>query len=123
MRVVYIADDGTEFNNKIECESYEYESNIKNNTIIMLNEEGDKLDSSNDMNIEDCYYIKVKTNKDLEILQEIYEYTGFTVPYEIGEFYYGKNDSWYLIDNRIKELKDELNKLKNIKEKMNEYQS
>lgn len=121
MKVVYIADDGTEFNNEIECKSYEYESNIKNNTIIMLNKEGDKLDSSNDMNIEHCYYIKVKTNKDLEILQKIYDYTGFTVPYEIGEFYYGENDSWYLIDNRIKELKDELNKFKNIKEKLNGY--
>lgn len=121
MRTVYIADDGTEFDNELDCESYEYELNVKNNTIIMFNEEGELLDSSNYMNIENCYYIKIKTNNDLEILQKIYEYTGFIVPNEIGEFYYDDSDRfdnlWHSIDDRIKEL----NKLKNIKEKMNEY--
>lgn len=123
MRTVYIADDGKEFDNEYDCKIYDYKLKIKNNTIIMFDKEGKELDSSNDMNIEYCHYIKVKTYKDLEILQEIYECTGFTVPEEIGEFYYGDGDTWYLIDNKIKELEEELNKLKNIKEKMNEYQN
>lgn len=121
MRTVYIADDGTKFDNELDCENYEYELNVKNNTIIMFDEEGEVLDSSNYMNIENCYYIKIKTNNDLEILQKIYEYTGFIVPNEIGEFYYDDSDRfdnlWHSIGDRI----EELNKLKNIKEKMNEY--
>ena len=120
MRTVYIADDGKKFDDEYDCKMHDYELKIKNNTIIMLNEEGYKLDSSNDENIEYCYYIKVQTDKDLEILQKIYEYTGFTVPNKLGEFYFDDSDTWYLIDDRIKELKNELNKLKNIKEKMNE---
>lgn len=106
-----------------DCTRHDYELKLKNNTIIMFNNQGELLDSLNDMNIEHCYYIKVKTNKDLEILQNIEKHTGFTVPNEIGEFYYDDSDSWYFINDRIKELNNELNKLKNIKEKMNGYQN
>lgn len=120
MRVVYIADDGTEYDNEYDCQMHEN----KNNKIIMLDEEGKELDSSNNMNIQSCYYIKIQTNKDLEILQKFYEYTGFAVPEKIGEFYYNyDNDTWRFINDRIKELKYELNKLKNIKEKLNGYQN
>lgn len=120
MRTVYIADDGTEFDDDFECEKYEYKCDFKNNNIIILDREGEILDSSDDINFNFCHYIKVKSFKDLDILQKIYEYNEFNVPNDIGEFYYDdESDYWYLIDDKIEELNDELNKLKNIKYKLN----
>lgn len=43
MRTVYIADDGKEFDNELDCKEYEYGLNIKNNNIIFLDINREKI--------------------------------------------------------------------------------
>ena len=120
MRMVYIADDGTEFDNEIECNEYEHECNMKNSEIIMLNSNGKKLEIT-DENYERCSYIKITNDKDLNIIKQMgYNIGLYENPEEIGEFYWNYEDEyWIKIDDRIEELESDLEELKIIKEKLN----
>ena len=45
MKVIYIADDGKEFDNEYDCESYEWELNHAHlNEICFYDKDGNKLD-------------------------------------------------------------------------------
>lgn len=119
MRVVYIADDGTEFDNEIECETYEQKEKLKDNTIIMLDGNNNLLDNTIE-NFESCLAISIKNRRDLDILHYMEEYTGYSCPYDTGDFYYNTyNNEWECLDTKIKELEAELNSYKIIKEKLN----
>lgn len=77
-----------------------------------------------DKNLDQCYYMKISDLKDLDIVNRIGDYTGlYAIPNEIGEFYWDDSYTWHLIDDRIEELKLELNNLKEVKEKLNRYQN
>ena len=119
MKVIYIADDGTKFDNEYDCERYEYGLSIKNNNIIFLDINREKLNVS-DENLEQCCYMKISDLKDLDIVNRMGDYTGlYAIPNDIGEFYWDDSDTWYLIDDRIEELENELKSLKEAKEKLN----
>ena len=112
MRVVYIAEDGTKFDNEIECEIYEQREKLKENTIIML-------DGNNIENFESCLAIRIKNRRDLDIVYYMEECTGCSCPYDTGDFYYNTyNNEWECLDTKIKELEAELNSYKIIKEKL-----
>lgn len=120
MKIVYIADDGTEFDNELECNEYEHKCNMKNCGIVMLDVNGEKLEVT-DENYEKCMYIKITNNKDLEIISQMsYNIGSYSKPEEFGEFYWDDSDEWYLIDDKIEELENELEELKKVKEKLNE---
>ena len=119
MRVVYIAEDGTKFDNKIECKTYEQKCNMKNCGIVMLDTNGENLEV-NDGNYERCIYIKITNDKDLEIIKQMsYNVGSYSDPEEFGEFYWDDSGEWCLIDDRIEELENELKSLKEAKEKLN----
>lgn len=119
MRTVYIADDGTKFDNEIECEQYERKEKLKDNTIIMLDGNNKILDN-NIENFESCLAISIKNRKDLDIVYYMGDYTGCSCPYDTGDFYYNTyNHEWEYLDTKIKDLEAELNSYKIIKEKLN----
>ncbi len=119
MRTVYIADDGTKFDNEIECEKYERKEKLKDSNIIMLDKNNKILDN-NIENFEKCLVISIKNKRDLDIVYYMGEDTGCSCPYDTGDFYYDiYNDEWEFLDIKIKDLEAELNSYKIIKEKLN----
>lgn len=65
---VYIADDGTVFHNKYDCESYEY--GLIEKTIEFYDQNLNKCD------FDSCTYVKLVTEKDVENLIRMCEYSG-----------------------------------------------
>lgn len=49
MKVVYRADDGTEFEDKIECENYEFEQSLIGADLVFLRYVGDNMDVCGDL--------------------------------------------------------------------------
>lgn len=122
MRTVYIADDGTEFSDKTECEEYETLKIFKINNIPMLDDKFTWVDTNSFESFNDfelCEYIKVNSKEDLKILKEIYNWTGYEVPNSVGEFYYDHDEyCWKKIDSKIFVLKEEIKFYENIKERL-----
>ena len=87
MRVVYIADDGREFDDKYDCEDYEWKLNHPGlNDILMYDGDGNKLD---DILSYDTYgsvmKIIIPNEKSLKDLKEFGCYTGFCCYVDINE--------------------------------------
>lgn len=87
MRVIYIADDGKEFNEEYECLEYEWKLNhpfLKD--IILYDEHDEKLD---DIFSEDTYNmaekIIVPNKMALNDIRELSDYTGFCAYDDIVE--------------------------------------
>ena len=79
MRIVYIADDGTEFDGKWECEDYEY---LLNNPLLeditMYNEDGEILTNIFDQETyEYAMKIIVPTNEAAVSLRDLGERNGW----------------------------------------------
>ena len=78
MRIVYIADDGTQFDDEWDCRDYEFRKGLDLCDIEVYDENGLRL-----MNIfdEDNYYkaakVIVKTERAVSDLRKIVDYTGF----------------------------------------------
>lgn len=104
MTVIYIADDGTQFNNEWDCEAYEWKLNhphIKD--ILIFDKNGNKFE---DNLSEDAYNYSTKiviSNEDtLRTIQDIASYTGYCA-YEsidsIGEWTYDdKKDAFVKVN-------------------------
>lgn len=119
MRIVYIADDGKEFDTKAECEEYEALKIFKASNIPMLSDDFIWIEMNSFDDFELCEYIKVNSKEDLNILKEIYDWTGYEVPNSIGEFYYDHDEyCWKKIDGKIFALKEEIKFYENIKERL-----
>ena len=96
MRIVYIADDGTQFDDEWDCRDYEFRKTLDLCDIEVYDENGLRL---MDVFDEDAYNkaVKVvaKTEKAVSDLHKIVDYTGFVV--------YGDIDSpgtWIFEDNK-----------------------
>lgn len=80
MRIVYIADDGTQFDDEFECNAYEWKLNHSHlKDIGFFDEDGNIVSGSP---FDDAHYNKVETivipnEKALRDLQALAEYTGF----------------------------------------------
>ena len=79
MRVVYIADDGKEFDNEFECEHYEWLQEHTNLKDIKCYDENGILyeDILSNETYEFCQKIIVPTNECAKELKDLAEYTGF----------------------------------------------
>ena len=87
MKVIYIADDGKEFDNEYDCESYEWKLNHAHlDEICFYDKNGNKLD---DVYSEDTYNnserIVVPNETAMKELQELAHYTGYCCYYDIIE--------------------------------------
>ena len=79
MRVLYIADDGTEFDNEWDCGDYEWRQNHKAlNSIIFLDENNNVLnDPMSDETYNNAETIVVPTDEAAKELRELGEYCGW----------------------------------------------
>lgn len=77
MKVLYIADDGTQFDDEWDCRDYEFRKDLDLDDIEMYDEDGNRLDPMT----EETYYtvmrIVIKTERAAEYLAKIENYTGF----------------------------------------------
>ena len=87
MKVIYIADDGKEFDNAYDCESYEWELNHTHlNEIYFYDKDGNKLDDIYSENTYNNAEIIVVPNEDaVKELQELGRYTGYCCYEDITE--------------------------------------
>ena len=120
MRTLYIACDGKEFENLNECKEYENNLKLKKSSLIMLDCNYKKLNFNEYKNLdrllERCYYIKIGSNDDLELLK----HSSLYVLDEIGEYYYDDNANWWeSIDYEIDILERKLKEFKYVKERLN----
>lgn len=97
MRIIYVSDDGKEFNDEYECERYEWIINnpdIEN--IYIYDKDGNELvDLFSENTYDKSYRIEVPDESALDALHKLAEYTGFYL-YRIidgcGTYVYDKSD-------------------------------
>lgn len=79
MRTVYIADDGTKFDNKYECETYEFNLTISDHNLKFYDAGGALLDypitDSRIYNLSDRVIVPDKQS--LDVLREVSDYNGW----------------------------------------------
>jgi len=102
MKIIYIADDGTQFDNEVDCTDYEWKLNHPNlKDIFIFDEDGNEL---KDIFEEDTYNnsmkIIVSTDEAVKDLQELAGYTGYCCYYNInkvGEWIFNKHDEMFVM--------------------------
>lgn len=87
MRVVYIADDGKEFDDKYDCEDYEWKLNHSGlNDVRMYDKDNNELEN---IFSQDTYEIVMKivipSENSVKDLQDLGRYTGFGSYEDINE--------------------------------------
>lgn len=79
MTIQYIADDGTIFADRWECEDYEWKNNHTHlHEIKLFDKSGAELtDILSEYSYNNCYKIKVPTEESLRDLHDLISYMGF----------------------------------------------
>lgn len=79
MKIIYVADDGTQFDNEFDCEFYEWK--LKHpclKEICMFDKDGNRLE---DILSEDTYNLSMKiiipSDEAVECIQALADYTGY----------------------------------------------
>lgn len=106
MEIIYKAFDGKVFNDEEKCLNYETENLIKNNHLIFLDEDGNRL------NINDVFealinaeFISITTKNAFEIIKRVGEKYGLTFPPMHGFWKWDENhDGWVSIDDKMEEI-------------------
>lgn len=107
---MYIANDGTQFEDGYECKEYEFNLLKKGADFVMFNQKAEMTDE-----LEDCFFINIKNQQALDYLTNYGGYEGYAVPTDIGSFYYSEDDNrWYNLKDKIDELEKELTFLKSV---------
>lgn len=87
MKIIYIADDGTQFDNEFDCEAYEWRLNHPHlKDIILLDKDGNRFE---DAFSEEAYNysekIIITSYEALKDLQDLEDYTGYCCYADINE--------------------------------------
>ncbi len=78
MRTLYIADDGTEFDDEWECENHEWRYSHKMDDVTFYDKYGNELeDKVSEDTYNDCAKIVVESEEGVEDIQALVDYTGF----------------------------------------------
>lgn len=93
MKVIYIADDGKEFDNEDDCEIYEWKlKHMHLNEICFYDKDGNKLyDAYSEDTYNNAERIVVPNENAVKELQEFARYTGYCCYEDItecGEWYF-----------------------------------
>lgn len=85
MRVIYIADDGTQFDNMFKCEDYEWRLNHPgSNDIHMYDADGNELSEIiTDKTYHSVEVVVAESEEALDALKELADYTGYCCYYDI----------------------------------------
>ena len=77
MKILYIADDGTQFDDEWDCRDYEFRKELDLDDIEMYDKDGNHLDPMTEEAYDTVMRIVIKTEKAAEDLAKIEKYTGF----------------------------------------------
>lgn len=113
MEIIYVANDGVQFNNKDECIRYERfaEANKVGRKLRFFNADCRELLCENPLkNFEDCYYVFIANEEALEFLDTMTEGTYWCdKPTHCGLFYYDENNEAFCdVNVKISDLKKEI---------------
>lgn len=100
MKIIYIADDGTQFDNRIDCEEYEQRSFEEEINIKIFDYQNYLIPSSQiAIDYDYVYKIIIFDMKDLEDIKRIQQYYGFYPDVNsIGTWIYNEdNQCWIKI--------------------------
>lgn len=124
-KTIYIANDGTQFDDEDECIKHELNENVADivaNNELLIFGSNNKMIHINDLNFykefEKACYIVIKTERAYNYLSDFCAYYGFDCPYISNDnykrsYYYDfDNYDWDEIKDRVSELKQELMELK-----------
>lgn len=113
---IYIADDGAKFNTEYECDVYEFKKrlNDKKDTFMLFDS---KFNETNNIGI--AYYIYVKNEDGIKILEELFDNEGYFTPWlrnnelrHLGVFYFDDNtQEWLDLDKELNTLLGARNKI------------
>lgn len=102
---VYIACDGKEFDDRDDCVNYEFQ--LKEKQLLFFDS---KLFPSN---LDNCTYIYIRTEAELEILQELCDFSDISCVGLIdgpGVYMYeDRRDKWLNISKTIDKIKEHTN--------------
>lgn len=112
----YVADDGTEFETEKECREYEQEFYKVHSSMIMFDENFDKIDVATTCCLSNAYYLCVKDNAE-KVGSYLEEQFGFGEGiYKSGMYIVdGEKTRWNFIDNLIEQYRNNIKKLTAIK--------
>lgn len=121
MRSIFIADDGTEFDDEDDCLEYEASAVLKNDSIMLFDEECNRITNVRDL--DNVYYGYFKTPEDATTAKElIYEWVGTCSVQSIDDAGYWaysfKEDEFVNIDFEIERLENCVKNIKDIKDKL-----
>lgn len=77
MKVIFIADDGTEFDDEWDCKDYEFRKSLDLDSIELYDKYGTRYDPLSGTGYDKVIKIIVKTEKAVSDLNKIAKYTGF----------------------------------------------
>lgn len=118
-RTIYIADDGTEFDNENECYAYEHQfDDIVNSDVKFWDLQRKPLDKSDIKDcLETCYAMYIPNEEIAKVVYDAFEYFGIENPwsnsvlnFDIGYFCYERG--WVNIDKEIASFNEIINSLK-----------
>ena len=124
MRVIYIADDGTQFEDEYACKEYEYVGKMKDKfpTTRFFNSHGKPMEFVGTCEFcEGLYYFDVRTRDEAELLHQFFIDCGFDSPWKrqrwdeevtisIGYYFYDTNeDKWRNIEELYAAYQEVLN--------------
>lgn len=107
--IKYQANDGTIFDNKIDCEDYEYSLLAKaiNDKFIFFDEDFTILNGELISSLKDSKYIYISPDLkgSVDIANAIHHEFGYTIPSRSGYWCYDyDDDKWISINDRINAL-------------------
>lgn len=87
MKIIYVADDGTQFDNEFECEDYEWQLAYKHiNDVYFFDKDQNRLGDAFSCETYNKADIISVLNKDaLQALHELADYTGFLSYLDVTE--------------------------------------
>ena len=79
MTIIYIADDGTQFDNEWDCDAYEWKLNHPHlKDILMFDENGNKFeDNLAEDTYNNCSKVVITNDDTLQAIRDIASYTGY----------------------------------------------
>lgn len=99
-KIIYVADDGEEFENRANCEAYEFRQKVGKlgKHLRLWDEDFDRLCTINEDTLEDAYYIYADTPEAREFVNEylegLFEEVGWSATF-VGYI----DDNWCDLEN------------------------
>lgn len=110
MKIIYIADDGTQFDNEFDCEDYEWKLNHPHlKEVHAFDKDGNEFKN---IFAEDTYNysarIVVESDSAAKELQELADYTGYCYYEQIekaGEWYFDEKQERFVLIGEVSKCK------------------